>query len=60
MVEEFIATVSEIVPELLNADQKAELLLGLRARVSLRCPDCNDVMLPLEGHICSTSSFSDH
>ncbi|CAG04154.1 unnamed protein product, partial [Tetraodon nigroviridis] len=34
MVEEFISTVSEIVPELLNADQKAELLLGLRARVS--------------------------
>lgn len=37
MVEEFITTVSEIVPELLNADQKAELLLGLRARVSLHC-----------------------
>lgn len=33
MVEEFISTVSEIVPELLNADQKAQLLLGLRARV---------------------------
>lgn len=37
MVEEFITTVSEIVPELLNVDQKAELLLGLRARVSLPC-----------------------
>lgn len=39
MVEEFISTVSEIVPELLNADQKAQLLLGLRARVSetVRC-----------------------
>lgn len=36
MVDEFITTVSEIVPELLNADQKAELLLGLRARVSLQ------------------------
>ncbi|XP_078098887.1 uncharacterized protein LOC144512171 isoform X1 [Sander vitreus] len=35
MVEEFISTVSEIVPELLNADQKAQLLLGLRARVVL-------------------------
>lgn len=35
MVEEFITTVSEVVPELLNVDQKAELLLGLRARVSL-------------------------
>ncbi|XP_068162916.1 zinc finger protein 11-like isoform X2 [Antennarius striatus] len=35
MVEEFISTVSELVPELLNADQKAQLLLGLRARVVL-------------------------
>uniref|UniRef100_A0A8C3AEB1 TERF1-interacting nuclear factor 2 N-terminal domain-containing protein n=1 Tax=Cyclopterus lumpus TaxID=8103 RepID=A0A8C3AEB1_CYCLU len=35
MVEEFVCTVSEIVPELLNADQKAQLLLGLRARVVL-------------------------
>uniref|UniRef100_A0A3Q3F2J6 Zinc finger protein 11-like n=1 Tax=Labrus bergylta TaxID=56723 RepID=A0A3Q3F2J6_9LABR len=33
MVEEFISTVSDIVPELLNADQRAQLLLGLRARV---------------------------
>lgn len=36
MVEEFITTVSDMVPELLNADQKAELLLGLRARVCLQ------------------------
>uniref|UniRef100_A0AAQ6IR68 C2H2-type domain-containing protein n=1 Tax=Anabas testudineus TaxID=64144 RepID=A0AAQ6IR68_ANATE len=36
LVEEFICTVTEIVPELLNADQKAQLLLGLRARVRLR------------------------
>ncbi|XP_018552768.2 uncharacterized protein LOC108897557 [Lates calcarifer] len=35
MVEEFISTVTEIVPELLNPDQKAQLLLGLRARVVL-------------------------
>ncbi|KAM3587540.1 uncharacterized protein V6R79_008686 [Siganus canaliculatus] len=35
MAEEFISTVSEIVPDLLNADQKAQLLLGLRARVVL-------------------------
>ncbi|XP_076016017.1 uncharacterized protein LOC143008236 [Genypterus blacodes] len=34
-VEQFISTVTEIVPELLNADQKAQLLLGLRARVVL-------------------------
>lgn len=33
MVEEFISTVTEILPDLLNADQKAQLLLGLRARV---------------------------
>uniref|UniRef100_A0A673BL18 C2H2-type domain-containing protein n=1 Tax=Sphaeramia orbicularis TaxID=375764 RepID=A0A673BL18_9TELE len=35
MVEEFISTVTEIVPELLNADHKAQLLLGLRARVRM-------------------------
>lgn len=35
MVEEFVSTVSEMVPELLNADQKAQLLLGLRARVGV-------------------------
>ncbi|XP_041833320.1 zinc finger protein 420-like isoform X2 [Melanotaenia boesemani] len=35
MVEDFISTVTEIVPELLNADQKAQLLLGLRARMVL-------------------------
>uniref|UniRef100_A0A8C7XBY9 C2H2-type domain-containing protein n=1 Tax=Oryzias sinensis TaxID=183150 RepID=A0A8C7XBY9_9TELE len=34
MVEDFISTITEIVPELLNADQKAQLLLGLRARVN--------------------------
>uniref|UniRef100_A0A8C5D8X1 TERF1-interacting nuclear factor 2 N-terminal domain-containing protein n=1 Tax=Gouania willdenowi TaxID=441366 RepID=A0A8C5D8X1_GOUWI len=33
MVEEFVSTITELVPELLNADQKAQLLLGLRARV---------------------------
>lgn len=32
-VEEFVTTVSDILPELLNVDQKAQLLLGLRARV---------------------------
>uniref|UniRef100_A0A3Q3MDQ4 C2H2-type domain-containing protein n=1 Tax=Mastacembelus armatus TaxID=205130 RepID=A0A3Q3MDQ4_9TELE len=32
MVEEFISTVTDIVPELVNTDQKAQLLLGLRAR----------------------------
>ncbi|XP_034019424.1 zinc finger protein 11-like [Thalassophryne amazonica] len=35
MVEEFISMVTDSVPELLNADQKAQLLLGLRARVVL-------------------------
>lgn len=35
MVEEFINSVTEIVPELLNPDQRAQLLLGLRARVVL-------------------------
>ncbi|XP_029018710.1 zinc finger protein 14-like isoform X1 [Betta splendens] len=35
LVEEFVSTVTEIVPDLLNADQKAQLLLGLRSRVVL-------------------------
>lgn len=45
IVEEFISTVTEIVPELLNADQKAQLLLGLRARVVLE--------------LCRTSQITD-
>ncbi|XP_049617149.1 zinc finger protein 11 [Syngnathus scovelli] len=32
-VEEFVSTVTDILPELLNPDQKAQLLLGLRARM---------------------------
>uniref|UniRef100_A0A672J6I8 C2H2-type domain-containing protein n=1 Tax=Salarias fasciatus TaxID=181472 RepID=A0A672J6I8_SALFA len=32
LVEEFISTVTDIVPELLSPDHKAQLLLGLRAR----------------------------
>ncbi|XP_024913138.1 zinc finger protein 14-like isoform X3 [Cynoglossus semilaevis] len=35
LVEEFVSTITEIIPDLLNADQKAQLLLGLRARVVL-------------------------
>ncbi|MED6276110.1 hypothetical protein CHARACLAT_000064 [Characodon lateralis] len=35
LVEDFISTVTDTVPELLNPDQKAQLLLGLRARVVL-------------------------
>ncbi|KAG7267314.1 hypothetical protein CRUP_030079 [Coryphaenoides rupestris] len=34
-LEEFICTVSDMVPHLLNPEQKAQLLLGLRARVVL-------------------------
>lgn len=35
MVEEFISTVTDIVPELLSPELKVQLLLGLRARVVL-------------------------
>lgn len=35
ILEEFIATVTEIVPEILTPDQKIQLFLGLRARVVL-------------------------
>lgn len=33
MLEEFVSVVSEIVPELLTWQQRAQLILGLRARV---------------------------
>uniref|UniRef100_A0A3P8Z1C8 C2H2-type domain-containing protein n=1 Tax=Esox lucius TaxID=8010 RepID=A0A3P8Z1C8_ESOLU len=32
MLEEFVTTVTEIVPELLSSSQRAQLILGLRAR----------------------------
>ena len=44
MVEEFISTVTEIVPDLLNADQKAQLLLGLRARVVLELCQTEEII----------------
>lgn len=33
MLEEFVSMVTDIVPELLTACQRAQLILGLRARV---------------------------
>lgn len=33
MLEEFVTTVTDIVPELLSCSQRAQLILGLRARV---------------------------
>jgi hypothetical protein len=33
MLEEFVTMVTEIVPELLSCSQRAQLILGLRARV---------------------------
>uniref|UniRef100_A0A4W5L5V5 TERF1-interacting nuclear factor 2 N-terminal domain-containing protein n=1 Tax=Hucho hucho TaxID=62062 RepID=A0A4W5L5V5_9TELE len=35
MLEEFVTTVTEIVPELLSCSQRAQLVLGLRARLVL-------------------------
>ncbi|XP_055761386.1 zinc finger protein 420-like isoform X6 [Salvelinus fontinalis] len=35
MLEEFVTTVTEIVPELLSCSQRAQLILGLRARMVL-------------------------
>lgn len=35
MLEEFVSMVTDIVPELLNTRQRAQLTLGLRARVSM-------------------------
>lgn len=34
LLEEFVFMVTEIVPQLLSTRQRAELVLGLRARVS--------------------------
>ncbi|CDQ99844.1 unnamed protein product [Oncorhynchus mykiss] len=35
MLEEFVTMVTEMVPELLNDSQRAQLILGLRARLVL-------------------------
>ncbi|KAL0963121.1 hypothetical protein UPYG_G00350020 [Umbra pygmaea] len=35
ILEEFVTTVTDIVPELLNCSQRAQLILGLRARLVL-------------------------
>lgn len=59
MVEEFISTVSEIVPDLLNADQKAQLLLGLRARVRLSDIFMQRLAKTLKGNTgCKTATTS--
>ncbi|XP_077399360.1 uncharacterized protein LOC144034473 [Vanacampus margaritifer] len=52
-VEEFVSTVTDILPELLNADQKAQLLLGLRARVVLELcrSEVNPEREPIEMHL---------
>lgn len=34
MLEEFVTMVTELVPELMSYSQRAQLILGLRARVS--------------------------
>jgi hypothetical protein len=36
MLEEFVTMVTEMVPELLNDSQRAQLILGLRTRVRER------------------------
>lgn len=33
MIEEFVSTVTDILPDLLSTEQKAQLILGLRAQV---------------------------
>ncbi|XP_061523668.1 zinc finger protein 420-like isoform X1 [Phycodurus eques] len=43
-VEEFVSAITDILPQLLNADQKAQLLLGLRARVVLEL--CRSEAIP--------------
>lgn len=34
MLEEFVTMVTELVPELMSYSQRAQLIMGLRARVS--------------------------
>uniref|UniRef100_A0A3B5M4L0 C2H2-type domain-containing protein n=1 Tax=Xiphophorus couchianus TaxID=32473 RepID=A0A3B5M4L0_9TELE len=54
LVEDFISTITDLVPELLNPDQKAQLLLGLRARVVLelcrseQIPDTESIQMHLD------------
>uniref|UniRef100_A0A674B201 Zgc:113263 n=1 Tax=Salmo trutta TaxID=8032 RepID=A0A674B201_SALTR len=40
MLEEFVTSVTEMVPELLSYRQRAQLILGLRARVSISVEKC--------------------
>lgn len=40
LLEEFVFMVTEVVPQLLTTKQRAELILGLRARVRKRLISC--------------------
>lgn len=37
ILEEYVTMVTELVPELMSYSQKAQLIMGLRARVSNNC-----------------------
>ncbi|KAJ8007382.1 hypothetical protein DPEC_G00116930 [Dallia pectoralis] len=64
MLEEFVTTVTDIVPELLSGSQRAQLILGLRARLVLelcrmeRTPDLQNIQQHLH-RIQSITSTGD-
>ncbi|XP_010867450.2 zinc finger protein 845-like [Esox lucius] len=64
MLEEFVTTVTEIVPELLSSSQRAQLILGLRARLVLelfrmeQTPDLQNIRQHLD-RIRSLTSTDD-
>lgn len=45
LLEEFVFMVTEIVPQLLSTRQRAELILGLRARVRTTESTCLSTLL---------------
>ena len=55
MLEEFVSMVTDIVPELLTTRQRAQLILGLRARVRRSSSQLLTVPLPYSN--CCNSDF---
>lgn len=57
LLEEFVFMVTEIVPQLLSTRQRAELILGLRARVRKGCSSFSKPLKKGEGLPLSTGEW---